>query len=374
MSNSTSKLFAPLRVGDMTLAHRIVMAPMTRLRADSTYTVGDGTVEYYKQRSTVPGTFIITECVTVAPGAGGFPNFPGAFNDAQIAAWKKVADAVHANGSYIFLQISALGRVAYPEILHAEGHPYVSSSPTHLEGRSETPIELSESDIKRYIEHYTSVARNAVHVAGFDGVEIHACNGGLTEQFIQDVVNKRTDKYGGSIENRARYLLELTAAVSEAVGDKRIGIRFSPWSKGQGMGMADPIPTYRYIISELASRHPELAYIHMIEPGIEAASDVPVAALADGTLPSNDFAYQAWSPRPYLTAGGYTAESAKEVSDKRENAVIVMGRPFISNPDLPRKILNGQELVESDKSTWYGAGPESIKGYADYQPAVLVQA
>ncbi|KAG9084774.1 hypothetical protein FS749_004970 [Ceratobasidium sp. UAMH 11750] len=159
----------------MTLAHRIVMAPMTRLRADSAYLVGDATVEYYGQRSAVSGTFLITECVTVSPEAGGFPNLPGAYNDAQIAVWKKVAEAVHANGSYVFLQIGALGRVGYPEVLHAEGHPYVSSSPTPLEGRSETPAELSESDIKQYIENYAKVAHNAVHVAGFDGVEIHAC-------------------------------------------------------------------------------------------------------------------------------------------------------------------------------------------------------
>ncbi|KAG8746200.1 hypothetical protein FRC10_005716 [Ceratobasidium sp. 414] len=331
MSNAPSKLFTPLRIGYMTLAHRIVMAPMTRLRADSSYVVGDATVEYYGQRSAVPGTFIVTECATVSSDAGGFPNLPGAYSGTQIAAWKKVADAVHANGSYVFLQLGALGRVGYPEILHAAGHPYVSSSPTPLDGRSETPTELSESDIKQYIESYAKAAHNAVHVAGFDGVEIHACNGGLTEQFIQDVVNKRTDKYGGSIENRARYLLELTEAVTRAVGDKRVGIRFSPWSKGQGMGMTDPISTYQYIISELAKRHPEFAYIHMIEPGIESAADAPIIPLADGTMPSNDFAYQLWSPRPYLTAGGYTANSAKGVSEKWENAAVVMGRPFISN-------------------------------------------
>ncbi|KAG8687533.1 hypothetical protein FRC09_013441 [Ceratobasidium sp. 395] len=374
MSTTSSKLFTPLRVGDMTLAHRIVMAPMTRLRADSAYVIGDAAIEYYKQRSTVPGSFVITECASVSAEAGGFPNLPGAYSDAQVAAWKKIIDAVHANGSYIFLQLGALGRVGMPEVLAAEGHPYVSSSPTPLEGRSKAPTELTESDIKRYVENYAKAAHNAVHAAGFDGVEIHACNGGLTDQFIQDVVNKRTDKYGGSIENRARYLFEITEAVSKAVGDKRIGIRFSPWGKVQEMGMADPVPTYQYIISELAKRHPEFAYIHMIELDAEAASDAPISARADGTLPSNDFAYELWSPRPYLTAGGYTAKSAKETSEKRENAVIVMGRPFISNPDLPRRILYGQELADSDKSTWYSPGPESVKGYTDYQVAVAVQA
>ncbi|QRW02781.1 NADH:flavin oxidoreductase/NADH oxidase [Ceratobasidium sp. AG-Ba] len=374
MSSASSPLFAPLNVGDMKLAHRVVMAPMTRLRADSSYVIGDATVEYYRQRSAVPGTFVITEFVTISSEAGGFPNMPGAYTDAQIAAWKKVVDAVHANGSYIFLQIGSLGRVGYPSILHAEGHPYVSSSPVPLAGRDETPVEMSESDIKRYVENYAKVAHAAVHVAGFDGVEIHACNGGLAEQFIQDTVNKRTDKYGGSIENRARYLFEVTEAVSQAVGDKRIGVRFSPWSKGQGMGMVDPIPTYSHIISGLAKGHPELAYIHMIEPGIESSATVPVDIQADGKMPSNDFAYELWSPRPYLTAGGYTAESAKEAAEKRDNVAVVMGRPFIANPDLPYRILHNLELAASDNSTWYTTGTEATKGYIDYPSAVSAQA
>ncbi|CAE6427482.1 unnamed protein product, partial [Rhizoctonia solani] len=230
-----SKLFDPLQVGDITIAHRIVMAPMTRLRATPDGVVTEVTAEYYSQRSTVPGTLLISEGVSVAAEAGGFANLPGFFNDTQLAGWKKVVDVVHANGSYIYLQIAALGRVGYPEILHAGGHPYISSSPIKLDSRSETPTELSQSEIKRYIGLYAEAAQRAVHEAGFDGVEIHACNGSLIDQFIQDVVNKRTDHYGGSIENRSRFVLEAIEAVVSKIGAKRTGIRFSPWSKGQEM-------------------------------------------------------------------------------------------------------------------------------------------
>ncbi|KAF8600096.1 NADH:flavin oxidoreductase/NADH oxidase [Ceratobasidium sp. AG-I] len=366
MSSVSSPLFSPLRVGDLTLAHRIVMAPMTRLRASSDGVIEELTAEYYSQRSAVPGTLIITEGTAVAAEAGGFPNFPGIHSDAQIAAWKKVADAIHANGSYAYLQILALGRVAYPEVIHAGGFPYVSSSAIQIKGRSETPAELSESEVERYVELYAQAARNAVDQAGFDGVEIHACNGSLIDQFMQDVANKRTDKYGGSIENRARFVLEVTEAVTKAVGDKRVGIRFSPWSKGQEVGMKNPIPTYSYIISELAKRHSELAYIHMIQPGIESAGEGVPQELEDGIEPSNDFAYNLWSPRTYITGGGYTPTAASETVSKFANTGVALGRLFISNPDLPLRIRAGYALATSDSSTHYTPG---VKGYTDYPAA-----
>ncbi|CAE6416068.1 unnamed protein product [Rhizoctonia solani] len=362
----TSRLFDSLTIGNLTLAHRIVMAPMTRLRATSDGVVKDITAEYYSQRSTIPGTLLIAEAVSVAAEAGGFPNLPGLFNDAQVAGWKKVVDAVHANGSYIYLQIAALGRVGYPEVLDAGGHPYVSSSPTKLDSRSRIPGELSQSEIRRYVGLYAEAARKAVHEAGFDGIEIHACNGSLIEQFIQDVVNKRSDNYGGSIVNRTRFLFEVVQAVVDEIGANRTGIRFSPWSKGQDMGMRNPVPTYTHIIAGLAEKHSELAYIHMIEPGINSADDGTTQELDEGVTASNDFAFQIWSPRTYLTGGGYTQESAPKTADKFENTAIVIGRLFISNPDLPLRIKAGLEPVASDPSTYYSTGPESVKGYTDY--------
>ncbi|CCO28593.1 Festuclavine dehydrogenase subunit FgaOx3 OS=Neosartorya fumigata (strain ATCC MYA-4609 / Af293 / CBS 101355 / FGSC A1100) GN=fgaOx3 PE=3 SV=1 [Rhizoctonia solani AG-1 IB] len=362
----TSRLFDTLRVGNLTLAHRIIMAPMTRLRGTPDGVVKDITAEYYSQRSTIPGTLLIAEAVSVAAEAAGFPNFPGFFNDAQVAGWKKVVDAVHANGSYIYLQIGALGRMGYPEVLDAGGHPYVSSSPTKLGSRSRIPAELSQSEIRRYVGLYAEAARRAVHEAGFDGVEIHACNGSLIEQFIQDVVNRRSDNYGGSIVNRTRFLFEVVQAVVDEIGVNRTGIRFSPWSKGQDMGMKNPVPTYTHIIAGLAEKHPELAYIHMIEPGINSADDGTTQELDEGVTASNDFAFQIWSPRTYLTGGGYNHKSAPKTADKLENTAIVIGRLFISNPDLPLRIKAGLEPVASDPSTYYSAGPESVKGYTDY--------
>ncbi|KAF8753501.1 oxidoreductase [Rhizoctonia solani] len=352
----TSRLFEPLRAGNLTLAHRIVMAPMTRLRATVDGVVTAITAEYYSQRSTIPGTLLISEGTSVAAEAGGFPNLPGFYNDAQVEGWKNT----WAGG--------------YPEVLAAGGHPYVSSSPVKLESRSETPIELSQNEIKRYVGLYAEAARRAVHEAGFDGVEIHACNGSLTEQFIQDVVNKRTDEYGGSIENRSRFLLEVVDAVIDKIGASRTGIRFSPWSKGQEMGMRNPIPTYTYIISELTKNHSELSYIHMIEPGINSADNGTTQELDEGVVASNEFAYQLWSPRTYLTGGGYDHLSAPNTADKLENTAVVIGRLFISNPDLPLRIKFGLEPVASDPSTYYSTGPESIKGYTDYPLLPQVRA
>ncbi|KAG8744285.1 hypothetical protein FRC10_010448 [Ceratobasidium sp. 414] len=247
MSSAPSKLFTPLQIGDISLAHRIVMAPMTRMKANNDFVLEDVTVQYYAQRSIVPGTLIISEAAIIAAEGMAFPNLPGIYNKAQIAAWRKarspvivytlkclhsrteqVADAVHTNESYIYLQITAAGRVAYPELLHSQGFPYVSSSPVQLKSRPEVPAEMTELDIERYIKHYAQAARNVVQEAGLDGVEIHACNGGLVDQFIQDVVNKRTDKYGSSVEKRSRFALDVVEAVSKAVGEKRVGIRFSP--------------------------------------------------------------------------------------------------------------------------------------------------
>ncbi|KAG9126322.1 hypothetical protein FRC07_003921, partial [Ceratobasidium sp. 392] len=348
MSSVPSKLFTPIQIGDISLSHRIVMAPMTRMRANDDFVLEDVTVQYYAQRSVVPGTLIISEAAMIAAEAMAFPNLPGIYSEDQVAAWKKVADAVHANKSFIYAQITAGGRLAHPELLFAHGLPYVAPSPIQLKSRSEVPIELGESDIERYIEHYAQAARNAVHKAGLDGVEIHACNGGLIDQYIQDVANRRMDKYGGSVENRSRFALDAIGAVSEAVGEERVGVRFSPWAKGQGMGMRSPIPTYSYIISEIARRHPNLAYIHMIEPGIESITEGKPQDLDEGVVASNDFAYKLWTPRTYITGGGYTPEKASQAAENLENTAVAIGRLFISNPDLPRRICAGGELTISD--------------------------
>ncbi|CAE6369346.1 unnamed protein product, partial [Rhizoctonia solani] len=372
---SQPKLFTPIRVGDMMLSHRVILAPLTRFRADDEHVHHEIAVEYYSQRATTPGTLLISEAVLVSPEAGGYDNVPGIWNERQIAAWKKVVDAVHKRGSYIFLQLWAIGRAADPRVLEKEGYSYVSSSPSLLERPgypNVTPRELSKSEIKQYVENYARAARNAVYEAGFDGVEIHAANGYLIDQFNQDVCNKRTDEYGGSVENRTRFTFEVLEAVVKEVGAKRAGIRFSPWTKFQGMRMENPIPTFAYLVSEIAQRYSDLAYLHFIEPvasGSTGAEDESRDMDSiTGTFNSNDFARLIWQPRPFFSAGGFKPESAFVEAETKDTCVVI-GRYFISNPDLPERLRRGIPLSPYNRGTFYTPGPKAAKGYIDYPQA-----
>ena len=263
-TSSIPKLFQPIRVGTANLQHRVVLAPMTRNRANAQHVHGSLALEYYRQRTSVPGTLAITEATFIAPQAGGYPNVPGIWSDEQISGWspvrhalriqslkrdklsflptyvpfrslQQVVDAVHKNGSFIYLQLWALGRTASPDVLQKEdGYPFVAPSPIPLDNTSTSPRALTVEEIREYVQLYATAARNAVVGAGFDGVEIHAANGYLPDQFLQTNTNIRTDSYGGSVENRARFVLEITEAVVNAVGANKVGIRFSPWSTFQG--------------------------------------------------------------------------------------------------------------------------------------------
>ncbi|KAF8598276.1 FMN-linked oxidoreductase [Ceratobasidium sp. AG-I] len=374
MSSTTSpKLFEPLQVGDLTLQHRVIMAPLTRFRADDKHVHGDMAVQYYAQRAEVAGTLLITEGTFIAGEAGGYNNVPGIWSDEQIAGWKKIVDAVHAHGSYVYLQLWALGRAAKEEVLRADGYTTVSSSPNPLDEKHSVPKELTQEDIKRYVGLYAQAAKNAVSKAGFDGVEVHSANGYLPDQFLQDTCNQRTDEYGGSVENRARFTLEVTDAVVDAVGAKKTGIRFSPWGTFQGMRMEDPIPTFSYVLSELVKRHPDLSYVHFVEPP-EPTSGTEAQAHDTGSveLPaSNDFARAIWGPRIFLSAGGYDPKSALQAAERLGNVGIVFGRYFIANPDLPERLRTGTALTPFDQRTFYSPGPV---GYVDYPRAREIKA
>ncbi|KAK7949381.1 Chanoclavine-I aldehyde reductase [Apiospora aurea] len=346
----SSKLFQPLKVGNNTLQHRLAMAPLTRFRAD-------GDHEYYEQRASVPGTLLITEATFISPQAGGYPNVPGIYTPEQIRAWKDVTDAVHAKGSFIWVQLWALGRVANPDALKKENPAFKVKGASPLpeaEGKT-VPEEMTEQEIKDFVRDYAQAARNAVELAGFDGVEIHGANGYLIDQFTQDVSNQRTDAYGGSIENRSRFALEVAKAVVEApgVGPERVGIRLSPWSPFQGMKMADPG------LKEL-----KLAYLHVVESRVGGNLDVADTKSAEKV----EFAVQAWDrTSPVFIAGGFTPESAREVVDaeyKDHEVVVVFGRYFISTPDLPFRVQKGIELTPYDRDTFYNAMEE--KGYTTY--------
>jgi NADPH2 dehydrogenase len=234
---SDSRLFKPLKLGNMNLKHRIVMSPLTRFRADDNHVPLPFVAEYYTQRASVPGTLLISEATYISHRHGGFPNAPGIYNDAQIEAWKGVTNAVHSKGSYIFLQLWALGRAATSKgLASGKSMTVLSSSAVALEEGDRIPEALTVEQIKETVGEYAQAAKNAIK-AGFDGVEIHAANGYLPDQFIQDTVNKRTDAYGGSEENRSRFIVETTRAVVDAIGADRTSIRLSPWSTYQGMRM-----------------------------------------------------------------------------------------------------------------------------------------
>ncbi|KAI0633057.1 NADH:flavin oxidoreductase/NADH oxidase [Trametes polyzona] len=361
-NESLPKLFQPVQVGDIMLGHRVVLAPLTRDRANSKHVHTDLAVTYYAQRGSVPGTLLITEATFIAPYAGLYAHVPGIWNDEQIAAWRKVVDAVHAKGSYIYLQLWALGRAADVNALRKENpdHPYVSASDIPLSYRKdgEKPRPLTISEIKVYVEACAQAARNAVHGAGFDGVEVHGAHGYLIDQFTQDVSNKRTDEYGGSIENRCRFGLEVLRAVTAAVGQAKTGLRLSPWSTFQDMRMEDPIPTFTYFVSKIAEEFPDFGYLHLVEPGLAGGGDI-VAREGE----SNDFIRKLWLPRPLITAGRYTRESAIARAEET-GELTAFGRLFISNPDLPLRLRKNLPLQPWDRAVYYT--PEDPHGYIDY--------
>lgn len=356
---STAKLFSPIDVGTVRLAHRVALAPLTRCRANAKHVVGDLHTEYYTQRASTPGTLLISEGVLVAAKATGISNVPGIWNDEQIAAWKRVTDAVHAKGSFIYMQLWAMGRNLDLQVLQDEGpFDFISASDIPLKGQPISPRPLTIEEIKEYVQLYATAASNAVHRAGFDGVEVHGANGYLLDQFIQDVSNKRTDRYGGSIENRSRFPLEVLDAVCKAVGQERTGFRLSPWGEFGDMRMDDPVPTFTYLAKELVKRYPSLAYLHVIEPRMSGAVDRE--ARADE---SNDFLRDIWRPRPLISAGGYTRDTALKVAEEKGD-IIAFGRYFISNPDLPVRLQGDIPLTKYNRATFYTT--ESPVGYTDY--------
>ena len=354
------KLFEPIHVGTVPLSHHIVMAPLTRYRANDAHVHTSLATEYYSQRASFPGTLLITEATLISPRASGYANAPAIHNKDQIAAWKNVTDAVHKKGSYIFCQLWALGRAAHPEIVRKEAGEkwFASSSAVPMEAGTEAPRPLEEEDIWDFVAEYAQAAKNAIE-AGFDGVEIHGANGYLVDQFIQDNVNKRTDAWGGSVENRSRFALEVAKAVVAAVGPEKVGIRLSPFSPFQGMKMADPIPQFSHLIAGLAELN--LAYLHLVESRVTGNADIESTEKVDPLL-------KIWGKtRPVLLAGGFQPDSAKRAVEEEYagyKVLVVFGRHFIANPDLPFRIEKGIALTRYDRNTFYNTG--SPEGYITY--------
>ncbi|EXJ77742.1 NADPH2 dehydrogenase [Capronia epimyces CBS 606.96] len=372
MAQDQDKLFSPLKVGNVQVSHRIVLAPLTRFRADDKHVPLPLVTEYYRQRASTPGTLLITEATFVSPRASGLDHAPGIWNAQQIAAWKEVTDAVHAQGSSIFVQLWALGRRAVASVLaRAEGGPYAVKGPSAvavtLGGQRNMPEALSVDEIQDLIGDYATAARNAVE-AGFDGVELHGANGYLIDQFLHASLNTRTDEYGGSVERRSRFGVQVTQAVIAAVGDsKKVAVRLSPWTETDGGSeSADVIvPQFLHIISELKKL--DLAYLHLVESRVSAAEVDPSDHVYRTLASRNDVFVERWgTPNPIILAGGFTPETAEQAVQryKDANVLVAFGRYFISTPDLPFRIHEHIDLNPYDRSTFYT--PFSPKGYTDY--------
>ncbi|MUG98862.1 alkene reductase [Scytonema sp. UIC 10036] len=351
-------LLSPYKLGNLELPNRIVMAPLTRQRALKNNVPHQLNATYYAQRATAG--LIIAEATHVAPEGLGYIYAPGIFSQEQVEGWKLVTDAVHQQGGRIFLQIWHVGRISHPDLQPNGALPVAPSAIAPkgeiltYEGMKPyvTPRALETSEIPEIVEQFRKGAENAL-VAGFDGVEIHGANGYLLDQFLRDGTNQRTDRYGGSVENRARLLNEVTEAVISVWGSKRVGVRLSPSGTFNDMRDSNPLETFGYAAQALNKF--DLAYLHIFE-AIESdirhgAVVVPTSHIRErfhGTLMVN---------------GAYTLEKAKTVVEKGEAELVSFGTLFISNPDLPKRFAINAPLNEADPTTFYTGG---AKGYIDY--------
>jgi N-ethylmaleimide reductase len=361
-------LFSPLRIGRCQLKHRVVMAPLTRMRAAKpSLAPRPMNAEYYAQRAT-EGGLIIAEASPVVDSGFGNPGVPGIYSQAQVEGWRAVVDAVHAKGGFVFLQLWHVGRVSHSSFQPGGRLPVAPSAvpiPPDLMAMTadgklvpyETPRALETEEIAGLIEAYRQAARHAMQ-AGFDGVEIHGANGYLVEQFLQSRSNLRTDRYGGSIENRARFLMEVTQAAIEVCGAERVGVRLSPYGIANGSGEPDPMPLYGHVVKALEPLG--LAYLHFIEPRSSGAGR---AEVNHQNVPSAMVLFRPLYRGTLITAGGFTGESAEAAIAAGHADAIAFGRIFISNPDLPRRLQHGYALTPYNRATFYG-GEE--KGYTDY--------
>ncbi|VDC04744.1 unnamed protein product [Peniophora sp. CBMAI 1063] len=376
---SQSHLFQPIQLGRTTLQHRVVMPALTRNRVDKvTRAVGDDVAEHYALRAAVPGTLLITEATFITPkdaAIEAWKHTPGVWSPEQTAGWKKVVDAVHARGSFIYLQIWAIGREANPDILAEVDptFPYISASGVPVEGHSKAPRTLTHEEIKKYVQLHVRAARAAIDEAGFDGVELDFAGGYLVDEFLKEFTNKRTDEYGGSPENRARFALEILGAVSHGIGADRVGVKLTPWdtTRAKGYENDNPIPTFTYFVSEARRLHPELAYLHVSEPRLGA-----LFGRTAKSTESNGFIREIWRGKPYISNGGYERDEAIKQADANENELIAFGRHYTSNPDLPIRLQYNIPLTPYDYKTFYAeldpAGYNTFR-FAEESKKILIE-
>lgn len=346
-----NKLLTPVRIGRYVAPNRLVMAPMTRSRADSAGVPGDMTVTYYAQRASAG--LIISEGVFPSAMGKGYVNTPGIENAAQVAAWKMVTEAVHARGGRIFMQLMHCGRVSHPSLLN--GATPVAPSAIQPAGQAwtpqgqvdfVTPRELTIAEIAGVVDDYRQATRRAIE-AGFDGVELHTASGYLPEQFLSSGSNQRNDEYGGSVENRARFVLEVLAAMTQEAGADRVGVKISPEMNYNSITDAAPQETYTYLVDQL--RGQGLAYLHVALFGAKFDYHALLRPRFDGA---------------YLIGGGLTQDSAEGVLSGGRADAAVFGSAFLANPDLPERFRIGAPLNTADRTTFFA--PPTAQGYIDY--------
>jgi N-ethylmaleimide reductase len=361
---NTTDLFSPYDLGGLTLANRIVMAPLTRNRAGAGLVPSQFAAEYYAQRASAG--LIITEATQVSIQAQGYQDTPGLYTPEQIAGWRKVTDAVHARGGRIFVQLWHVGRVSHVD-LHGGEAPV---APSAIRAETKTFVNNGFADVSRpraleleelpgIVEDFRKAAANAIE-AGFDGVEVHGANGYLLDQFLRETANVRTDAYGGSIENRARLLIEVTAAVAREIGAQRTGVRLSPVSPASGIvPSSDEQPQFNHLVETLDELG--VAYIHVVE------------GATGGPRNTRPFDFDALKQRfrnTYIANNGYDLELATSRLSEGKADLFAFGHHFIANPDLVERFKSGVQLAQMNPSTIYGGGAE---GYTDY-PAATVTA
>ena len=363
MENSAAQpsLFSPLTVGKLELPNRVIMAPLTRNRALDGFCPGPLTVEYYRQRASAG--LIIAEATQISPMGQGYIDTPGIYSDAQVAAWRTVTDAVHAAGGRILLQLWHVGRISHSSLL-PDGAAPVSSSAQHCSAYTFTHAgfeqvsparALRDDELPALIEDYRLAARNAV-AAGFDGVEIHAANCYLLEQFLRDSVNDRSGPYGGSIQNRARLVLEVAATVCEEVGAQNVGMRLSPLTTfNETPTDSDPQALYGHVVEGLNQRG--LAFVHMIEGNTGVTREPEEGPRFDYAALRSAFS-GAW-----IVNNTYTRKLAIDAVASGRVDAVAFGRPFIANPDLVRRLEENAPLNAVREELMYGGGAE---GYVDY--------
>jgi len=356
--STPSKLFEPFKLGPITLDNRLVMAPLTRNRAVPPGMVPSPlAIDYYGQRASAG--LLVTEASQVSQQGQGYQDTPGIYSPEQVAAWRKVADRVHERGGHIFIQLWHVGRISHTALQAGGAAPV---APSAIRAKTKTfvngtfadvsePRALKLSEIPGIIDDFKRAAANA-REAGFDGVEIHGANGYLLDQFAKDGANKRTDAYGGSIENRARLMLEVSKAVAGEIGAERTGIRISPVTPANDISDSNPQPLFDHIVDRLNAL--KLVYIHVIEGATGGPRDIA------------PFDYASLRKRfsgAYVANNGYDFALATKVLAEGAADLIAFGKPFISNPDLVERLRRGAPLNEWDKATFYGGG---AKGYTDY--------